>query len=270
LATVFLSPFVLARRSQEISKIDRRTWFFLLLSGAFLGFHFATWITSLEYTTIASSVVLVTTAPLWVALLSPLFLKEKLNRFVIAGLVISLAGSVLVAISGNCVLSSSGFQCSGFNSFFAGNHFLGNLLALSGAFLSCGYLLIGRRVRNQVDLTSYAFLVYLVASVVLLLLVFISGERLTGYSGSAYLWMIALAIIPQLVGHTMFNWALKYLSAAFVSIALLGEPIGSVILAFIFLKERPVMFEIIGGILILIGIFIATRKRAEIQEDNPL
>lgn len=270
IAALILCPFVITRNWQDIRRIDRRTWLFMLLAGMFLGFHFATWITSLEYTTIASSVVLVTTAPLWVALFSPIFLKEKLTRYIVAGLVISLAGSVLVALSGHCAITGLRLQCNGLNGLFAGEHFLGNLLALAGAFLSCGYLIVGRKVRHQVNLTTYAFLVYSIASLVLLLLVLLSGEKLIGYAAKNYIWLIALAIIPQLIGHTSFNWALKYLSAAFVSIALLGEPVGSVVLAYIFLREKPVGLEIIGGVLILAGIFVSTRKSPQILEENPL
>jgi len=205
-----------------------------------------------------------------VALLAPIFLKERLTRYVLIGLAISLAGSVIVSLSGNCSLTSGTVTCSGLGAFFQGQHFLGNLLALAGAFLSGGYLMVGRKVRSRVNLTSYAFFVYLIASIVLFVMVMISGQSLTGYSLPAYGWMLALALVPQLVGHTSFNWALKYLPAAFVSIALLGEPVGSVILAYLFLHEKPVLFEIIGGILILVGIGISTLRKPQVQEDNPL
>lgn len=269
-ATLFLSPFVLFSKTKRDLKWGKETWGLIVLAGVFLGFHFATWITSLEYTSVASSVVLVTTAPLWVALLAPVFLKEQLTRYVLIGLAVSLAGSVIVSLSGNCSFASGALTCSGLSGFFQGQHFWGNLLALAGAFLSCGYLMVGRKVRSRVNLTSYAFFVYLVASVVLIIMVIISGQRVSGYSLPAYGWLLALALVPQLVGHTAFNWALKYLPAAFVSIALLGEPVGSVILAYLFLHEKPVLFEIIGGGLILVGIAISTLRKPQVQEDNPL
>jgi drug/metabolite transporter (DMT)-like permease len=102
--------------------------------------------------------------------------------------------------------------------------------------------------------------VYTTAAIVLLALVVISREKLTGYSTPIYLWMISLAVVPQIIGHSVFNWALKYLSAAYVSIDLLGEPVGTVILAMIFLKQSPTVMELVGGIFILIGIFLATRS----------
>jgi drug/metabolite transporter (DMT)-like permease len=231
------------------------------LAGIFLGFHFATWITSLEFTTVASSVVLVTTAPLWVALLSPVFLNESINRWVFLGLVISLGGSVIVGLSGNCQITDGTITCSAFEGMFSGEHFWGNLLALSGAFLSAGYLMVGRKVRNSLDLSIYTFVVYSFAAIVLILIVFVTRSKISGYSPINYLWIFALAVIPQLIGHSAFNWALKYLSAAFVSIALLGEPVGTVILAYFFLAETPSVLEVVGGGMILAGIFLATRKK---------
>jgi drug/metabolite transporter (DMT)-like permease len=116
------------------------------------------------------------------------------------------------------------------------------------------------------NLVSYTFVVYAIAALVLVTLVIITGETIMGYSKATYLILLGLAIVPQLIGHTSFNWALKYLSAALVSIALLGEPIGTVILSFTFLKEVPTVFEIVGGVLILLGIFIASQKQPDRTE----
>jgi len=232
----------------------------LVLAGVFLGSHFATWITSLEYTTVASSVVFVTTAPLWVALLSPIFLKEKLSGWTAVGLVISLLGSFIVGLSSTCAISDQRLMCAGINNLFSGRYFIGNMLALAGAFLSGGYIMVGRKVRNSLSLPIYTAVVYGVASIVLILLVSLTGTRVTGFAPKSYLWIIALALIPQVIGHTAFNWALKYLSAAYVSIALLGEPVGTVILAALLLHELPTTLEILGGILILTGITVATQR----------
>lgn len=270
LASLLLAPFVLPRKWNDLKQIKGKTWILLTLSGLFLGLHFFTWITSLEYTTVASSVVLVTTAPLWVALLSPVFLKEQLNRWIIFGLLISLGGSIIVGLSGACQITHTGIACTGFEGMFSGRHFIGNLLALAGAFLSAGYLMAGRKARNSLDLSTYTFIVYSIAAVVLLLIVYFTGSPVIGYSPTNYLWILALAVIPQLIGHSSFNWALKYLSAAFVSIALLGEPIGTVILAFLFLGESPAVLEILGGILIMAGIFVATRKDKAADSDGDL
>ena len=266
LAAIIVAPFCLGKFIREIPKIHKKTIFLLILSGLFLAFHFAFWITSLEYTSVASSVVLVTTAPLWVALLSPIFLKEKLSRWIIIGLAVSLAGSIVVGLSSSCGLAQGGIACEGFASAFQGRAFIGDLMALAGAFLSGGYLMVGRKVRGEVSLSSYIFSVYSISALVLMTLVLITGARVTGFSEQTYLWMVALAIVPQIIGHSVFNWALKYLSAAYVSIALLGEPVGTVILTMIFLRELPAVMELVGGVLILVGIFLATRVEKSVPE----
>jgi len=260
LATIVILPFAIKSWNEVKPNVNGKTWLLLILAGVFLGSHFATWITSLEYTTVASSVVFVTTAPLWVALLSPVFLKEKLTRWIAVGLIISLLGSFIVGLSNNCTISIQGVSCSDINNMWSGRYFFGNLLALAGAFLSGGYIMVGRKVRNSLSLPIYTAVVYGVASIVLILLVVITGAKVTGFSPKSYLWIIALALIPQVIGHTSFNWALKYLSAAYVSIALLGEPVGTVILAALLLHEMPTTLEILGGILILIGISVATQR----------
>lgn len=261
LAAVFLAPFAIKNLMSLSNNIQRAEAFLLIFAGLFLGLHFATWITSLEYTTVASSVVIVTTAPLWVALFSPVFLKEKITYWIILGLVISLAGSIIVGLSGACGFASGKLVCESIFAFDGRRMLTGNLLALAGAFFSAGYLMIGRKVRSSLNLVTYTFLVYSVAAIILILLVIGRKQTFSGYSTTTYVLILGLAIIPQLVGHSSFNWALKYLPAALVSIALLGEPIGTVLLSFTFLKETPTIFEIIGGILILVGIFVATMKR---------
>jgi drug/metabolite transporter (DMT)-like permease len=180
-----------------------------------------------------------------------------------------MCGSIIVGLSSGCSFAGGRFVCENLGAAFHGKAFWGDLMALAGAWLSAGYLMIGRKVRNHISLTSYIFSVYSVAAVTLLIMVWIAGEKLTGYSGQTYLWMILLAILPQIIGHSVFNWALKYLSAAYVSIALLGEPVGSVILAMVLLHESPATMELIGGVLILIGIFLATRsEKASTQVDQ--
>lgn len=263
IAAAVLAPLALTRHRKEYQGLSRRERGLILLAGIFLAFHFATWITSLEYTSVASSVVLVTTAPLWVALFSPLILKEKPSSSMFIGLAIALVGSAVVSLSSSCQLADARIACSGFDTFFQGRAFIGNLLALTGAFLSAGYLMVGRIIRGKLSLTAYTFGVYGTASTVLLIMVLLTGQRLTGLPPVTYLWLVALALIPQLIGHTSFNWALKYLSAAYVSIALLGEPIGTVILAYLFLKEAPSVVEVIGGLMILAGIFLSSQNRQQ-------
>jgi len=259
LATLMLAPFALIYRRKELSTINGRGLRLGLLSGFFLAIHFAAWISSLAFTTVASSVVIVATVPLWVALLSPITIKEPLTRYVLAGMVLALLGGIIVGISDSCAWTTNGFVCPPLDDFIQGKAFLGNLLALIGAIAAAGYLLIGRSLRSYISLISYIFMVYGVAAVVLVLIMLISGEKAFGYPPMTYIWFFLLALVPQLIGHSTYNWALGYLPVAYVSIALLGEPIGSTILAFFLLNEIPTPLNIFGALLILVGIYIASR-----------
>jgi drug/metabolite transporter (DMT)-like permease len=136
----------------------------------------------------------------------------------------------------------------------------GNFLALCGALAVSGYLLIGRKVRAKISLIPYIFLVYGICAVVLSLFMFGAGAHPFGYTPKAYLWIFLLAVIPQLIGHSIFNWLLKYLSATLVAVITLAEPIGSAVLAYIFLKETPSRAVFVGGTLILVGIFLTSRQ----------
>ena len=240
-----------------------------LLSGIFLALHFATWITSLEYTTVASSVVLVSTIPLWVALLSPFTIKEPIRLAVVLGSIFALLGGVIVGISDTCTVVSGHIRCPSLEEFTRGQAFLGDILAVCGAIAGAGYLLIGRKLRAKMSLVSYISLVYGMAAIVLVAIMFIAGYQPFGFSPKIYVWLILLAVIPQLIGHSTFNWALGYLSAAYVSITLLGEPIGSTVLAYFILNEKPTAFKLVGGALILAGIYIASRSEAKVTQELP-
>lgn len=259
LASLALAPLAATRHRPELQALKRRDLLLALLSGTFLAAHFATWITSLEYTTVASSVVLVSTTPLWVGLLSPLVLREPLTRWLGMGMALTLAGGTLIALGDTCQATASGVACPPWAIFLGQDSLLGDFLALCGAWAGAGYLLIGRRLRAHTSLTVYIFLTYGMAAVVLVGLMFAFGHTPFGYPPRAYLYFILLALVPQLIGHSSFNWALRYLSAAFVSVTLLGEPVGSTILAYLLLGELPTPLTLIGAILILTGIALAAR-----------
>ena len=259
IASLVLAPFALTRYRFELLGLTRHEWILGLLSGLFLAFHFASWITSLQYTTVASSVVLVTTTPLWVALLSPLVLREKITPMILIGMLLALIGGGIVSVSDSCTLSAGKLICPPVSEFLRGSAFWGNFLAVFGAWMAAGYILIGRRVRAKMSLIPYIFVVYGMAAAVLVAIMFCMGKSPVGYAPVAYLWFVLLALIPQLLGHTSFNWALGYLPASFVSVILLGEPIGSTILAILILGEMPGWIKIGGAVLILAGIYLAAR-----------
>jgi drug/metabolite transporter (DMT)-like permease len=258
LASLILAPVAFLRYRADLRALGPRDLRLALLSGIFLALHFATWITSLEYTSVASSVVLVTTAPLWVALLSPFTLRESVSKAVLAGMVLALVGGIIIGLSDACTWQSGRLACPPLADFVRGEAFLGDLLALAGALMAAAYILLGRSLRGKMSLIPYIFVVYSMAAVVLAALMLGAGHPVTGYPAPVYGWLLLLAILPQLLGHSTFNWALRYLSAAYVSIALLGEPVGSTILAYFLLQESPTSLKIFGAILILTGIYIAS------------
>ncbi len=258
LAAVFLFPFIVIFRKKEIIQLEWKERGLAFLSGVFLAFHFASWVSSLQYTTVASSVILVSTTPLWVALINPFTLKEKIGTPIIVGGILTLFGGIVVGLSDQCTWHHLTISCPSLPTFFAGKAILGDGLALFGSVMAAGYLLVGRSLRQHLSLASYAFLVYSMGALVLLIWATIRGESFFGYPAPAYGWFLALAIVPQLIGHTSFNWALRYLPTAFVSLTFLGEPIGTAILAYFILKEVPSGFKLMGIGLILVGLFIAS------------
>jgi len=245
LASLALMPFACYQKTW--GGWGRSEWGWTLLSGLFLSLHFAFWIASLKYTSVASSVVLVTTHPIFVGIGGWLFLKERLGLNLIFGIALSVLGSGMIS-HGDMSLSKEAWMGDGF--------------ALLGAIAASGYLLVGKKMRKDQDLLSYIFPVYSTAGLILILCALIFQKPFFGYSSSTYFYLFLLALVPQLIGHTTFNWALKYLPASMVAITTLGEPIGSTLLAYFILGEGLTVWKVIGGISIFAGILIALRKRA--------
>ena len=257
IASLCLAPFTLTRYRSELCRLSRKEWLLALLSGFFLALHFATWITSLEFTNVASSLVLVSTTPLWVGLLAPLVLHERLGMAAMVGLLLAMTGGVIVGLSDACTLQAGSLSCPMLVTFIGGKAFLGDFLALIGAWMAAGYLLVGRKLRAKMELVPYIFVVYGMAAVVLMVIMVGMRETPLGLPPLAYLWFALLAFIPQLFGHSTFNWALKYLPASFVSVTLLGEPVGSTVLAYFIFQETPGWVKIGGAVLIMVGIWLA-------------
>jgi drug/metabolite transporter (DMT)-like permease len=261
-ASLLLAPPALISYRKELTSLTRKELLLALLSGFFLALHFATWISSLEYTSIASSVVLVSTAPLWVALLSPLFLREPLTRNVFLGMLLALLGGIIIAISDSCTWQAgAGITCPSFALMIQGRSMLGNFLALAGALAVTGYLLIGRHLRARMSLIPYIFVVYGMAALVLIFIMLIARQSPFGYSQITYVWLFLLALIPQIIGHSTYNWALRFMPATLVAVTTLGEPVGSTLLAYFIIHESPSLIEICGSVFILAGIFITSRSQ---------
>jgi drug/metabolite transporter (DMT)-like permease len=261
-ATLLLSPIALTRYRSELQGFRRKEIALGALAGLFLAVHFATWTSSLEYTSVASSVVFVSTGPLWVAILSPLLLDERLTSAAVVGLLIAIAGGMLIGLADACTWGSK-LRCPEFGHILQGRAMWGNFLALAGAWTVSGYLIIGRKLRTarNLSLIPYILLVYGTAAIALLGILFAAGQTPFGYPARAYGWIFLLAAFPQLMGHSTYNWALRYVPATLVAVITLVEPIASAVLAYFILRETPALGVVAGGLLILVGIFLASRRQ---------
>jgi len=245
IATLVLLPIALLRRRQELRELGTADWLLAALAGLMLGVHFGTWITSLAYTSIASSAVLVSTSPLWVGLAAPFVLHEPLTRWLKIGLWLALAGSVVIALGDGLQLADGSRAMTG------------NGLALLGAAAMAVYYLIGRRLRQGLSLLSYTTVVYGIAALTLVSYSLMSQVPLMGYSPTAYGLFVLMAVFPQLIGHSSFNWALAYLPATFVAVTIISEPVGATLLGLLILGEVPAGVTIVGSLVVLLGIMVA-------------
>jgi drug/metabolite transporter (DMT)-like permease len=244
LASLMLTPLALWRNGQELLHLSWQDLRLVVASGVFLGLHFATWISSLAYTSVASSVVLVSTSPLFVGLALRFLLKERVSSRMFVGIVL--------ATMGGAIIGWGDFRVSGLALW-------GDFLAVVGAVMASAYFLIGRSLRRHLSLLTYVTPTYWVAALVLGIAVMLSGQGFLGYPARTYWMFLLLAAGPQVIGHSSLNWALRYLSPTFVTAAVLGEPVGSTILAYLILHEGLSMPEVLGGAVILAGIYISGR-----------
>ncbi len=248
-AALVLAPLVLAGRRDELAALAWRDWGLAAAAGAFLAAHFATWILSLEYTSVASSVALVTTNPIWIGIASWFLFRERLGAVMIVAIALAIAGAAVIFLTDASDDAGP-----------ARSPALGNGLALLGSLAVCGYLLIGRRLRRTMSLLAYIGVVYATAAACLVLVAAAAGAPLGGFAAASWLMLAALALGPQLLGHSSLNWGLKYLSATFVALAILGEPVGSTALAWLLLDEPVAAVKLAGLALLLGGIFLAARR----------
>lgn len=245
IASLVILPIAALKTRHEITVLSRSDLKYAGLAAAFLAFHFATWISSLKYTSVANSVVLVNTSPLWVGLLAPFITKEKMKR--------STAISIIVSISGIFIIGSGDLGTGGM-------HLRGDMLALLGGGCTAGYLLMGRTLRAKLSLLAYISVCYGGAALILWVLVLAMRLQITGFSDQTIAAFWSMAIIAQLIGHSSYNFALKYLSTSFVAVSLLGEPVGSTILAYIIFDEGLSWSKVVGGMFILGAIFLAAKS----------
>ena len=253
IATLVLLPIAWWKAKDDLKNLSSIDIVLTAASGFFLALHFAAWISSLSYTSVANSVLLVNTNPLWVGLLSPLISKEKIKITTFVGILLSILGAVIIG-SENLTIGSQAL--------------LGDLLALAGGICAAFYILLGRTLRRKVSLIAYISLCYGTAAAILWMMVFGMGLKFYGFSGQTITALLAMALIPQLIGHTSYNWALKWFSASTIAVSLLGEPIGATILAYFIFDEGLTWPKLIGGTLILSAIFIAAYSEKSLAAPN--
>jgi drug/metabolite transporter (DMT)-like permease len=238
-AALILLPFVLMRRNrEEIVSLERRHWWVILGIGMVLALHFLAFNAALQETTVTSATILVTCHPIIVGVLGYVYLKER-PRHSGAGIAVGLIG---VAVISSADLS--------------GGAIYGDLLALVGMLAAAVYLLGGRVLRRSVGVITYVFLLYITAAAVLFLVALAANSPLWPYPLEEFAIFFALAIVSTIFGHTILNWSLRYLPAAFVSVSMLGEPVGASVLAFLLLSETPSIGVALGGAMVLAGILL--------------
>lgn len=238
---IIMSPVFFMKYTHELKKLSKRDWIFTSIAGIFLAFHFILWFESLNYTSVASSTVLVTLQPLFAFAGTYFFFKERLSAKTL------LSGGI--AIAGSVIIGYGDFKVSG-------SALYGDVLALIACALITAYLLFGQDVRKRLSLMTYTFVVYSVSSITLFFYIIVKGESFGPYPASEWMWFLLLAIIPNLFGHTLFNWAVKWVSTNVISIAILFEPVGAAILAYFILGELLNSSQIIGGVVVLTGIIL--------------
>ena len=251
--SLLVLPFVLLHKKtrNEIRALPRSTILIMIGIGIILAAHFAFWITSLTKTSVASSVLLVTAHPILVGPVSHYFFKERLSFINTIGISASMLG-VTILVYGNYGLGS-----------LTKDTLEGNILAMLGGVAAGLYILGGRKIRKTVSIATYAIIVYSVGTIVLLTICLIFNAPIYNLDLKDYQIILLMAIVSGIFGHTLYNWCLKHIRASIASVALLGEPIGSTMLAFAipWIHQIPSKYTIAGGVIILVGIYLTSRIR---------
>tara|TARA_B100000686_G_scaffold341311_1_gene418516 strand:- start:5443 stop:6327 length:885 start_codon:yes stop_codon:yes gene_type:complete len=242
-ATLLFVPFLIKDKGQEIRALPQQRLVEMAITGVLLGGHFGFFISSVKATSIAASVLLGTCHIVYVAIIGWLFLGERLNSKAIKGTIIALLG-IVVLFGGDLVQDPGNFQ--------------GNILAFVSGILAGLYYLSGRKLRKEISLPLYAFVVYFFSALTMWSVVIIQDLDYRNLPIEEIQLFVLMALIPTLLGHTMQNWALGFLPAYVVSISLLSEPVGSGILAWIIFSEIPSIGVFIGGLVVLIGVYVVT------------
>jgi len=246
IAVIILTPIALTKFRHEFSAFTKRTSIITLLSGFVLGWHFYFWIASLDYTSIASSVVLVTTQPIFLVAFTSIFLGEKPGFRGYIGIGLAIAGTVLIA---------------GFDLKLSGDYLYGDFLAILGAIMAAAYLFFGRIVRSTLNIIPYIYVVYSTAAFTLGVILLVTGQLFAAYKPMDYFYFGLLAIGPTLIGHSLYNYMVKHIKAYKVGISIVAEPVLASIWAIFIFKEIPNIGTITGGVLIILALILVFSER---------
>ncbi|GGB55584.1 EamA family transporter [Virgibacillus dakarensis] len=249
-AVILMAPYVFLKHRHEFRLIEKKDWILSIVAGIFLAFHFILWFESLNYTSVASSVVLVTLQPIFAFIGTYFFFNERFSQGAVISMIIALLGSIII--------SWGDFRISGIALF-------GDMLALLGAIAVTVYFLLGQNARRRLSLMPYTFVVYGISSLTLIIYNLLLANPFFGYPLENWWIFFALAIIPTFFGHTLFNWALRWLSTATISMGIVFEPIGASLLAYLILDEKVTPSQWLGGTIVIFGLFLfimsTSRKR---------
>lgn len=253
ITVLFMFPFIIFKKNNDYKNMDIKLLLLSILSGIFLAFHFVSWILSIKYTSITSSTVLVSIHPVFIIFLNFFIFKEKPKKYIIISILISIIGSIIIAFGDSTAGS---------------NELYGDVLAIFGAVFMSGYLIIGKIVRQRISSSTYTFVVYLSSTITLIILGLINNVKLYPYPIKEILIFIALAIFATILGHSIFSYTLKFLNPAFISTTTLAEPVFATIWALIIFSEIPTVYNITGGLLVILGIslFVMYDKKDTINK----
>lgn len=247
LTNLLMLPLIWKYR-KELFSLTPKQWGGLVLSGILLGLHFLLWMSSLRLTTVASSTVILTLEPILVMIGSFFLFGAKINRAMLAGMILALIGSIAIG-SGDFKLSGTALH--------------GDILSLLGTVAVAGHMLVGKQLVSTMSSFVYNFLVFFIAATTLAGYNAVQGFSFTGYAPKEWGIFLLLAIVPTLFGHYLFNWLMKFISAAAVSMAVLGEPVFASLLAWLLLKESMTGIQLVAGVAILCGVWIFIRYGKE-------
>ncbi|MFC6717692.1 DMT family transporter [Natrialbaceae archaeon GCM10025810] len=247
--TALVAPIAVVRHREEFARLSRRDFGLAAVAGVALAIHFAAWFESLNHTSVAASVTLVQMQPIFVALGAAALLGERVDRATVVGIAVAILGAAAMSLgdAGRAPLSDA----TGY----------GNALAILGAVTVAGYVLAGRSIRQRASLFPYVTVVYAACALTLFAVVTAQGHAYAAYPAREWVLFLAMAVGPGLFGHTVVNWALKHLESVVVSVAWLGEPIGATVLALALLSEVPDPITVLGGVVVLAGIYVTTVRR---------